>query len=86
MSTDELQYLLDFNFCISQCIAKSMEHLSYFCVTWRDSYLAHMNSGIKQDTLSELLTGSSPPGHSVSRQYPKEGGRGHCPVLNEGIL
>ena len=57
-ATDELQYLLHFNSSISQCMAKSMEHLSDFAfvsmynftLVRRDSYLAQVKPGIKQDT------------------------------------
>ena len=62
IATDELQYLLNFNLSISQCMAKTIEHLSNFVficmvnitVARRDSYVTHMKSGIKQDTLSAL--------------------------------
>ena len=61
-ATEELQYLLTFNSSITQCMAKTMEHLSDFAfvsmynftLARRDSYLAHMKSGIKQDTLAAL--------------------------------
>ena len=61
-ATDELQYLLHFNSSISQCMAKTMEHLSDFAfvsmynftLVRRDSYLAHVKAGIKQDTLAAL--------------------------------
>ena len=61
-ATDELQYLLNFNSSISQCMAKTMEHLSelvFINVTNMtlarcDAYLAHVKAGIKQDTLSAL--------------------------------
>ena len=59
---DELQHLLNFNSSITQCMAKTMEHLSEFVfinvanmtLARRDAYLAHVKAGIKQDTLSAL--------------------------------
>ena len=61
-ATEELQYLMHFNSSISQCMAKTMEHLSDFAfvsmynitLARRDSYLAHTKAGIKQDTLAAL--------------------------------
>ena len=61
-ATEELQYLMSFNSSIAQCMAKTMEHLSDFAfvsmynfsLACRDSYMAHMKSGIKQDTLTSL--------------------------------
>ena len=61
-ATAELQYLMTFGSSITQCLAKTMEHLSDFAfvsmynltLTQRDSYLAHMKPGIKQDTLASL--------------------------------
>ena len=55
-ATDELQYLMNFNSCITQCIAKTMEHLSEFVfinvanmtLARRDAYLAHVKAGIKR--------------------------------------
>ena len=63
---DELQYLLNFNSTITQCMAKTMEHLSEFVfisvanmtLARRDAYLAHVKAGIKQDTLSALARAS----------------------------
>ena len=60
-ATDELQYLLIFNSSISQCMAKTMEHLSDFVfinvpkmtLARRDTYL-DIKTEIKQDTLSAL--------------------------------
>ena len=62
MATDELQYLLNFDSSISQCMAKTIEHLSEFVfinianmtLARRDRYLAHVKAGIKQDTLFAL--------------------------------
>ena len=59
---DELQYLMDFNASISQAAAKTMEHLSEFAfismanltLTRRDSYLTHVKTGIKADTVAAL--------------------------------
>ena len=61
-ATEELQYLMTFGSSITQCMAKTMEHLSDFAfvsmynftLARRDAYLAHMKSGIKQDTLVSL--------------------------------
>ena len=61
-ATEELQYLMNFSTSITQCVAKAMEHLSYFTfvsmanltLSRRDSYLAHVKSGLKQDTLAAL--------------------------------
>ena len=60
-ATEELQFM-NFNSSISQCMAKTMEHLSDFAfvsmyhitLACRDAYLAHTRSGIKQDTLAAL--------------------------------
>ena len=62
---EELQYLMNFSNSITQCVAKAMEHLSDFtfvCMAYitlckrdkRDLYLAHVKSGLKQDTLAAL--------------------------------
>ena len=57
-ATEELQYLMTFGSSITQCMAKTMEHLSDFAFVsmynFTDAYLAHMKSGIKQDTLASL--------------------------------
>ena len=61
-ATGELQYLLNFNSSITQCMAKTMEHLVEFVfinvanmtLARRDAYLAHVKAVIKQDTLSAL--------------------------------
>ena len=61
-ATEELQHLMHFNASIFQCMAKTMEHLSDFAfvsmfnftLARRDSYLAHVKAGIKQDTLASL--------------------------------
>ena len=63
-STEELQFLLDFNSSICQAMAKSMEHLTDFVfvnvanvtLLRRDSYLAYLKAGIKADTLAALRT------------------------------
>ena len=63
-ATDELQYLMDFNANISQAMVKTMEHLSDFVfvsmanltVARQDSYLSHLKTGIKPDTLAALRT------------------------------
>ena len=61
-ATDELQYLMDINPSISQTMAKTMEHLSDFVfvsmanltLARQDSYLSHLRTGIKLDTLAAL--------------------------------
>ena len=63
-AADELEYLLNFNHSSSQAMAKTMEHLSDFVfismanltLARRDSYLAHLRSGIKPDSLAALRT------------------------------
>ena len=53
---------MDFNASISQAAAKTMEHLSEFVfismanltLTRRDSYLTHVKTGIKADTVAAL--------------------------------
>ena len=61
-ATEEHKYLMNFNTSITQCMAKAMEHFFDFTfvsmtnvtlVRW-DSYLAHVKSGLKQDTLAAL--------------------------------
>ena len=57
---------MDFNASICQAMAKTMEHLSDFVfismanltLLRRDSYLSHVRSGIKPDTLTALRTAS----------------------------
>ena len=61
-ATNELQHLMHFNSSIFQCMAKTVEHLSDFAfvsmcnftLARRDSYLALVKAGIKQDTLASL--------------------------------
>ena len=61
-ATEELQYLMNFNASITQCMAKAMGHLSEFAfasmanvtLVRQDSYLAHVKCGLKQDTLAAL--------------------------------
>ena len=63
---DELQYVMDFNASITQAVAKTMENLSDFVfvsmgnltLARRDSYLTHVKTGIKPDTLVALRTAS----------------------------
>ena len=58
-ATDELQYVLNYNSSITQCMVKTMEQLSDFVfinvanltLARRDAYLAHVKAGIKQDNL-----------------------------------
>ena len=61
-ATEELQYLINFSTSITHCVAKAMQYLSDFAfvsmanvtLCRRDSYLAHVKSGLKQNTLSAL--------------------------------
>ena len=61
---DEMQYLMKFNSSICQAAAKTMEHLTEFVfismgnltLARRDSYFAHIKSGVKPDTLAGLST------------------------------
>ena len=63
-TTEELQFLMDFNSSICQVMAKSIEHLTEFVfvnmanvtLLRRDSYLAYLKAGIKADTLAALRT------------------------------
>ena len=65
-ATEELQYLINFSNSVTQRVSKAMEHLSDFTfvsmanltLCRRDSYLAHVKSGLKQDTLSALRQAS----------------------------
>ena len=67
-------------------MAKTMEHLSDFAfvkmynftLACRDSYLAHMKSGIKKDTLPALH--QAPMAHLISRQHNEESRRRHFQV------
>ena len=55
---------MDFSASISQVVAKTMEHftdvvfvfMGNLTLTRRDSYLTHLKSGVKPDTLSVLRT------------------------------
>ena len=60
---DEMQYLMNFNSSICQAAAKTMEHLTEFVfismgnlTLARDSYLTHIKTGVKPDTLAGLRT------------------------------
>ena len=61
-ATEELQYLMNFYASITQCMAKAMEHVSGFAfvsmanvtLVRQNSYLPHVKSGLKQDTLAAL--------------------------------
>ena len=61
---DELQYLMNFNSSICQAAAKTMEHLTEFVfismgnltLARRDTYLSHLKTGLKADTLAALRT------------------------------
>ena len=60
----EMQYLMNFNSSICQAAANTMEHLTEFVfismgnltLAHRDSYLTHIKSGVKPDTLASLPT------------------------------
>ena len=64
-TTDELQFLMDFNSSITQSMAKTLEHLTDFVFVTvanttlprPDSYLSHLKLGIKPDTFAALRTG-----------------------------
>ena len=64
-ATEEMQFLMNFNSSITQCMAKTLEHLTDFVFVMvanttlirRDSYLSHLKMGIKPDTLAALRTG-----------------------------
>ena len=63
-ATSELQYLKDFNSSITEAVPKTLEHLTDFVfvsmgnltLARRDSYLTHVKTGIKPDTLAALRT------------------------------
>ena len=61
-AADELQFLMNFNSSITQAMAKTLEHLSNFVfvtvanTTLARSYLSHLKTGIKPDTLAALRT------------------------------
>ena len=60
----ELEYLVTFNWSISQAMARTMQDLSEgvfitvanFTLVCRDSYLDYLHTGVKQDTLTALRT------------------------------
>ena len=59
-TADELQFIMDFNSSITQAMAKTLENLSDFVfvtvanttLARRNSYLSHLKTGIKPDTLA----------------------------------
>ena len=61
-ATEELQYLMNFSTSVTQCMAKAIEYLSDLSFNSMlnvtlvrcDSYLSHVKSGLKQDTLAAL--------------------------------
>ena len=63
-AADKLQFLMNFNSSITQTMTKTLEHLSNFVfvtvanttLAHRDSYLSHLKTGIKPDTLAALRT------------------------------
>ena len=70
---EELQYLMNFSTSITPCVVKAMEHLSDFTfvsmanvtLCRRESYLAHVKSALKQDTLAALRSSSSGLAYTV---------------------
>ena len=64
-AAEELQFLMEFNSSITQATTKAMEHLTDFvfitmgnlALARRDSYLSHLNNGVKPDTFAALRTG-----------------------------
>ena len=63
-AVDEHDYLVTFNWSISQALARTMQDLSEgvfismanFPLARRDSYLEYLHAGVKQDTLTALCT------------------------------
>ena len=63
-AVDGLEYLVTFNWSISQTMARTMQDLSEgvfisvanFTLARRDSYLEYLHAGVKQDTLTALHT------------------------------
>ena len=63
-AVDELEYLVTFDWSISQAMARTMQDLSSgvfisvanFTLARRDSYLEYLHAGVKQDTLAALHT------------------------------
>ena len=63
-AVDELDYLVTFNWSISQAMARTMQDLSEglfismanFTLARRDSYLEYLDAGVKQDMLTALRT------------------------------
>ena len=63
-AVDELEYLVTFNWSISQAMARTMQDWSEgvfisvanFTLEHRDSYLEYLHAGVKQDTLAALRT------------------------------
>ena len=63
-AVDELDYLVTFNWSISQAMARTMQDLSEgvfismanFTLARRDSCLEYLHAGVKQDTLTALRT------------------------------
>ena len=75
-AADELQFLMDFNSGITRAMAKTLEHLTDFVfvtvanttLTRRDSYLSHLKTGIKPDTLAALRTAPL----NIATLFPEE--------------
>ena len=61
-AVEELDFLVTFNWSITQAMARTMQDLSEgvfinvanFTLTRRDSYLDYIKAGIKKDTLNAL--------------------------------
>ena len=75
-AADELQVLMDFNSGITQAMAKTLEHLTDFVfltlanttLARRDSYLSHLKTSIKPDTLATLRTAPL----NIAALFPEE--------------
>ena len=75
-AAEELQFLMDFNSGITQAMAKTLEHLTDFVfvtvadttLARRDSYLSHLKTGIKPDTLAALRTAPL----NIATLFPEE--------------
>ena len=63
-AVDKLEYLVTFNWSISQAMARTMQDLcegvfismANFTLARRDNYLEYLHTGVKQDTLTALHT------------------------------
>ena len=63
-AVNELEYLITFNWSISQAMARTMQdfsegvliNMANFTLARRDSYLDYLHAGVKQDTVNDLRT------------------------------